>query len=220
MKVKKLLSIGALGLVLATCTSMGVFAADRPTKDEMQTDMISMFLANRNPLQYNVNKNTKVGDVINLDTLKKTIEKYEINKDDYAKLNKALDLVKADKTLLENAQIIVNAFSKEDLNHLVSEVREVAVVLREIENGDKINNYGKYDLESDLKALVTEKNPDLNVLFGKNIRGEVSMSVMKDNQFILQLDSGDAYKLSDFLNKNGSTLVNYAQLLKSEVNED
>lgn len=220
MKIKKLLSIGALALVLATSTSIGAFAADRPTKDEVQKDMINMFLANKNPFEYNVNKNTKVGDVINLDTLKKTIIKYEIDKDDYANLNKALDLVKADKTLLENAQIIVNAFSKDELDDLVLEVRDVAVVLREIENGDKINDYGKYDLESDLKALVKEKNPDLDVLFGKNINGEVSMSVMNNNQIILQLDSGDAYKVSDFLNKNSSNLVKYAQLLKSEVNEE
>lgn len=217
MKMKKLLSIGVLGLVLATSTSIGAFAADRPTKDELQADMISILVNNKSPLvSYDIKSSTKVGDIVNLETLKTIIQKYEDGDDVYPNLNKALDLVESNKTLIENAKIIVNEFNKSDLDSLIEEIRSVAIRLREIENGATTSEgYGKSDLESDLKKLVKEKNSELDVFFGKNINGDATMSVMKSNQIVLQLSSGDAYKVSDFLYNNASSLTTYAQTFKS-----
>lgn len=217
MKIKKLVSIGALGLALTMFSSIGAFAAERPSKEKLQADMIAMFLANKSPISYNVNTNTKIGTIINLSRLKTTIEKYEVDKANYAKLNKALDLLESNKTLLENAKIIVNAFNKDDLDALVAEVRSVAVTLRDIENGGIVKGHDKYELESDIKALVREYNPNYNVLFGMNKNGEIAMSVINNYQVILQLDSGDAYKISDFLNNNAANLVTYAQTFKDLV---
>lgn len=217
MKIKKLVSIGVLGLALTMFSSIGALAAERPSKDKVKADMIAMFIANKSPISYGVNTSTKIRTIINLSTLKSTIEKYEGNKSDYANLNKALNLLESDKTLLENAKIIVNAFNKDDLDDLVAEIRSVAVTLRSVENGGTVNGHGKYELESDIKALVKEKNPNLDVYFGKNINGEAAMSVVNGNQIILQLDSGDAYRLSDFLYNNASNLITYAQTFKDLV---
>lgn len=220
--MKKLLSMGALGLVVATSTSIGAFAADRPSKEKVQNDMIGMFISNKSPLNYDVNGNTKVEDIINIKTLKTLINKYD-GDGSYPKLNKALDLISENKSksLIDNAKVIVDNFSKDDIDKLVEEVRSVADRLRDIENGqtvtDKDGKHGKYELEGDIKDLVNEKNPDLNVLFGKNINGNISMSIMKDSKVILQLDSGDAYKISDFLYNNASELTGYAKLFKSVV---
>ncbi|MBN7574832.1 hypothetical protein C1H57_06130 [Clostridium sp. 2-1] len=215
MKMKKLLSMGALGLVVATSTSIGAFAADRPSKEKVQNDMIGMFISNKSPLAYDVNGSTKVGDVINIEKFKTIISKYEGNKTKYPNLNKALGFISGDKSLVENAGVIVDNFSKDDIDKLVEEVRSVADRLRDIENGQ--TGIDKYELEGDIKDLVNEKNPDLDVLFGKNINGNISMSIMKDSKVILQLDSGDAYKISDFLYNNASELTGYAKLFKSVV---
>ncbi|MFL0163589.1 hypothetical protein [Candidatus Clostridium helianthi] len=223
MKMKKLLSMGALGLVVATSTSIGAFAAERPSKEKVENDMIGMFISNKSPLAYDVNGNTKVEDIINIENLKTIISKYEGDEVNYPKLNKALDLIfeNKSKSLIENAGVIVDNFSKDDINKLVEEVRSVADRFRDIENGqtvtDKDGKHGKYELEGDIKDLVNEKNPDLDVLFGKNINGNISMSIMKDSKVILQLDSGDAYKISDFLYNNASELTGYAKLFKSVV---
>ena len=221
--MKKLLSMGALGLVVATSTSIGAFAAERPSKEKVENDMIGMFISNKSPLAYDVNGNTKVEDIINIENLKTIISKYEGDEVNYPKLNKALDLIfeNKSKSLIENAGVIVDNFSKDDINKLVEEVRSVADRFRDIENGqtvtDKDGKHGKYELEGDIKDLVNEKNPDLDVLFGKNINGNISMSIMKDSKVILQLDSGDAYKISDFLYNNASELTGYAKLFKSVV---
>lgn len=216
MKMKKLLSMGALGLVVATSTSIGAFAAERPSKEKVQNDMIGMFISNKSPLNYDVNGSTKVEDIINIETLKTLINKYD-GDGSYPNLNKALDLISANKSksLIDNAKVIVDNFSQKDIDVLVTEVRSVADRLRDIENGQ--TGIDKYELEGDIKDLVNEKNPDLDVLFGKNINGNISMSIMKDSKVILQLDSGDAYKISDFLYNNASELTGYAKLFKSVV---
>ena len=212
MKIKKLLSIGALGLVLACSTSIGAFAAERPTNEQIKADMINMFLNSKDPLNYSVNASTKVGNIINITKLQEDINKYGFGAQTYATLNEAVGLIDSSKTVVENVKKIVVTLSKEDkLDDLLTESRNLMDVLRKIENTDgKV----KADIENDIKALVKGSNSTLDVTFGKNIDGKITMSITQGNQIILQLNSGNAYSINNSLGTNADKLNKYAEALK------
>jgi len=212
MKIKKLLSIGALGLVLACSTSIGASAAERPTNEQIKADMINMFLNSKDPLNYSVNASTKVGNIINITKLQDDINKYGFGAQTYATLNEAVGLIDSSKTVVENVKKIVVTLSKEDkLDDLLTESRNLMDVLRKIENTDgKV----KADIENDIKALVKGSNSTLDVTFGKNIDGKITMSITQGNQIILQLNSGNAYSINNSLGTNADKLNKYAEALK------
>jgi len=212
MKIKKLLSIGALGLVLACSTSIGASAAERPTNEQIKADMINMFLNSKDPLNYSVNASTKVGNIINITKLQDDINKYGFGAQTYATLNEAVGLIDSSKTVVENVKKIVVTLSKEDkLDDLLTESRNLMDVLRTIENTDgKV----KADIENDIKALVKGSNSTLDVTFGKNIDGKITMSITQGNQIILQLNSGNAYSINNSLGTNADKLNKYAEALK------
>lgn len=218
MKMKKILSMGALGLVIATSTSIGAFAAEKPSDETIKKDMETLFQNNTSPLTYNVNKNTKIGSVINLSKFREIVERYKDkgdgDHDKYDKLDTALGLIDDDDTIVDIGVKIVDKFTEEDLDELISEVRSVADRLKEIENGtnedkDKVN---KYEFEKDMKTVI--KDSSLKLVFGKNKDGKSTVSVIQGYQIILQLNSGNAYTFNDFINDNADNLADYIHRIK------
>jgi hypothetical protein len=208
MKMRKLLSIGAIGLTLTCFTSIGVSAAAKPTNDQIKKDMIAMFLNNTSPIDYNATRNTVVGNVVNKDTLS------NINTNDfggkYSYLNIVLKQIDTSKTFADNAKTILTSLTDSDMNGLVTDIRNLAEQLKAIENSSDATK--KLTIEKDVKTLITEKNTSLDVKFGKNYNNKITMSILKNGNVILQLDSTDAYTLSQALGNNASKLEQYLQL--------
>ncbi|OCB00915.1 hypothetical protein [Clostridium beijerinckii] len=207
MKMKKLLSMGALGLVVATSTSIGAFAAERPSDKTVKDDMKTLFKSNTSPLTYNVNKNTKIASVVDLTEFKEVVDKYK-GTEDYSKLKAALNLIDDNDTIIDVGVKMVGEFSEADLNEIISEVNKVADRLKEIENGTNTDDVNRIDFQNDMKKVI--KNDSLKLVFGKNKDGKATACVMQGYQIILQLNSGNAYTVSDFLNDNADGLANYA----------
>lgn len=220
MKMKKLLSIGAIGLALACSTSIGASAAEKPTNEKIKTDMIKLFLEDKSPLTYDVTSSTTVGDVVNISKLQQDLKKYGFGEypegwpgQTYDTLNEALSLVESDKTAIYNAKKIATVLLQEDkFDDLLSEVRAMATVLRDIENSSSDHDSEKFQIENDIKDLIKDSNPDLDVSFGKNIDGKLTMTILKGNQIILQLNSGNAYTISETLKNDADKLESYAGL--------
>jgi uncharacterized protein Smg (DUF494 family) len=211
MKIKKLLSIGALSLVVACSTSIGASAAEKPTNEKIKSDMISMFLSNKSPLNYNVNASTVV-NASDIEKLKQDLKDNGFYQQDYTTLFAAIGLIDSSKTIVDNAKTIVVTLSNENkLDDLVSDVRNLMTVLREIEN---TNAEAKAAIENDIKVLVKGSNSTLDVTFGKNIDGKITMSITQGSQIVLQLNSGNAYTISDSLGTNADKLKTYAEALK------
>lgn len=199
MKMKKILSMGAVALVLACSTSVGAFAAERPTNKDIKEDIITAFLKGDRVLEgYAVTSKTAVNDLVNTTQLKKDATNASENfgiTTNLKNLNDALDCVKPEKTVKENVATIYLKFSGEGrLDDLVEEVREVAQELRDIENTDSDN---KVKIETEIKTLI-ERN-DLKVNFGRNINGLITMSVMRNDKVVVQLTSANAYTISKAL---------------------
>jgi hypothetical protein len=212
MKIKKIVSIGALALVVACSTSIGASAAERPSNEKIKSDMINMFLTGKDPVNYSVNKNTTVGNVINITKLQDDVNKYGFGTGSYSTLNEALGLIDSNKTVAYNAKKIVVTLSAENkLDELLLQTRNLMGVLRQIEN---TNGDAKVNIENDIKALVKGSNSTLDVAFGKNIDGRITMSITQGNQIVLQLNSGNAYTINNSLGTNADKLETYAEALK------
>jgi hypothetical protein len=221
MKMKKLLSMGALGLVIATSTSIGAFAAEKPSDQKIKSDMKALFKSNISPLTYNVDKNTQVSSVIDLAKFKEVVETYKDNNngtEKYGELEIALGLIKDDDTLVTAGLKLFDKFNEEQLNELISEVRDVADRLKSIENGTNSDSesVNKYKFEEDMKTVI-KADSGLKLVFGKNKDGKATVSVMKGYETILQLNSGNAYTLNDFINDNAGSLDDYAQKIKGSL---
>ncbi|WP_297424611.1 hypothetical protein [Clostridium sp.] len=213
MKVKKLLSIGALGLAIAASTSLGAFAAERPTNEQIKSDMVKIFLSGKSPISYNVTANTKVGNVVNISKLQTDLEKYGFGSSSYDTLNYALSLVESDQSIMYNARKIAVVLSQNGkFDDLLSEVRSMTLVLRDIENSS--DDSKKLQIESDIRALVQGSNPSLDVIFGKNIDGKATMTIIRGNLVILQLNSGNAYTISKSLGNDADKLEYFAGLFQ------
>lgn len=211
MKMKKILSMGALGLVVACSTSVGALGAERPSNDKIKTDMANLFLNNKNPLNYNLNGTTKLGNVIDTQKVKTdaaNATSYGLSEiTTYTNINTALTLMDPNLSLRDN---MIKIYTNKGINitNLLAEVKDLTNELKVIENADGTD---KLKLEADIKKLF--KDTTLTVNFGKNIDGRITMSIIKGNQMILQLNSGNAYTINQALN-SGTKLDQYAALLK------
>lgn len=211
MKMKKILSMGALGLVVACSTSVGALGAERPSNDKIKTDMANLFLNNKNPLNYNLNGTTKLGNVIDTQKVKTdaaNATSYGLSEiTTYTNINTALTLMDPNLSLRDN---MIKIYTNKGINitNLLAEVKDLTNELKVIENADGTD---KLKLEADIKKLF--KDTTLTVNFGKNIDGKITMSIIKGNQMILQLNSGNAYTINQALN-SGTKLDQYAALLK------
>lgn len=214
MKMKKILSMGALGLVLACSTSVGAMGAQRPTNTVIKEDMKDVFLGDKDALNYDLNGNTKLGDIIDTGKVKYDAEhasSYGLDDitpdpDSFSTINKALTLMDSSKTIKSNLITIYTSHDI-DIDKLLREVKHLTKELRDIENDDDVN---KIKIENEIKALF---NNTLTVNFGKNIDGKITMSILKGNQVVLQLNSGNAYTINEALNSSNK-LTQYAGLLE------
>ena len=171
--------------------------------------MANLFLSNTNSLNYNLNANTIAGRVVNTTTIKDDAVKYGYyDSTNFPTVKAAIDLMNPSATMRDNA---INIFANVDSDALLGEVREITKELRDIENAS--DSTKKIALEKDLRTLITEKNTGVTVNFGKNIDGKITMSILKGNQVVLQLNSGNAHTINQALN-SGDKLGQYAKLLE------
>lgn len=198
MKVKKLLSIGAIGLTVAFCTSVGVFAASNVLSAEQKAvvkGIIKSYSAGISPINnLNVNKNTKIADIINSDS--EYYKEIEQQLNSYEEGSNITDAIK-DVTIGEvlDSSLIYASLNEENFEAYKAMTKDVANQLIEI---------GKATDEA-TRAIKEQKASEMinstygTVKFGKNSEGRTTLSLEKDNKIILQINTANAEKLVNTL---------------------
>lgn len=199
MKVKKLLSIGAIGLTVAFCTSVGVFATSNvlsAQQKEVVKGIIKSYSAGVSPINnLNVNKNTKIGDIINSDS--EYYKEIEEQLNSYEEGSNITDVIK-DVSIGEilDSTLIYASLNKENFEAYKAMTNDVTNQLIEI---------GKTTDEA-TRAIKEQKASEMinstygTVKFGKNSEGRTTLSLEKDNKIILQINTANAEKLVNALN--------------------
>jgi cytochrome c556 len=192
MKMKKLLSIGALGLVLACSISVGASAATIPSNADLIKIVVNQYKNGTNPVGVlsGVNKDTKLGDVVSDDVLDeadsqlsnhqsvdKLATKIENNKENT--IATVLNKVTADATTFSNFQ------SK------FIEIAEKVQAMDAKVGADRIAS------EQKIVDIVKAYDDSFDVTFGKDNQGKTTASIEKDGHVLVQLNSDNLQTIID-----------------------
>lgn len=190
MKMKKLLSMGALALVVACSTSVGASAAEKKVLSKTEMMLLNIAIQqystgeNQTGLLSGVKKDTEIGTVVNADLIKKVdnlgeyktvdkaIAKFENNKENTVSevLSKA---VKDEATFLK---------FRDNFIRVAKEIQKMDGITDPVERAAK---------ETLVMDLVTTYDKNLTVVFGKNAKGETTGTIYKNKKMLVQLSYSD-----------------------------
>lgn len=192
MKTKKVLSMGALGLVLACSTSIGASAATIPSNTDLVKIFVNQYEKGTNPIGVlsGVDKDTKVGDVVNDDVLTEIdsqlsrhpyvnilIDKIYRNKDNT--ISTVLNKIFADETTFSSYK---------------SKFIEIA---EKVQAMDTKVGYERIAAEQKVVDIVKAYDESFNVVFGKDSLGKTTASIEKDGHVLVQLNSDNLQTVID-----------------------
>lgn len=209
MKMKKLLSIGALGLVLACSTSIGASAATTTST----TDLIKVLLenqynngTNQTGLLLGVDKNSQLSTLLpagfttemkaqlaDYATVTTILTKFGNNEN--LTVKEALDKVTSDQATFEKFQ------------------SKFVTIAQEIQNLDSLKGDARATEEKKVIVLLNEYNNKLAVTFGKDGEGRTTASITNSGSIVIQLNSDNSQTIIDEINGLSWTSVSAAKAL-------
>lgn len=193
MKMKKLLSIGALGLVLACSTSVGASAAETmPSKTQMLLNIaIEQYNTGQNEtgLLSGVKKDTKIGTIVD----EKLIEKADLALGEYKTVDKAITKFENNK---DNTVSEVLSKAVKDEATFIKFRDNFVRVAEEIQKMDAITDpVERAAKETLVRNLVNAYDSRLTISFGKNAEGETTGTIYKNYRMVVQLNYSDIDKI-------------------------
>jgi hypothetical protein len=192
MKIKKLLSMGALGLVLTCSTSVGASAATIPNNTDIIQIFVNQYENGINPIGVlsGVNKDTKLGDVVNDDVL--TEIGSELSNHPYVSI--ILDQIYRNKD--NTIGTVLNQIFADEVtfSNYKSKFIEIAEKVQAMDA-----KVGVERIAAEQKAIdiVKAYNESFNVTFGKDSLGKTTASIEKDGQVLIQLNSDNLQTVID-----------------------
>lgn len=204
MNVKKILSISAVGLTIACFTSIGVLAINNgfstDQKAVMQGVMKSYYAGKSSINGLAITKDTKISDIFNSDSdfYKKIQGKLNSNVEGKALVNAVNDGASINEIL--NSSLIYASINKENFDTYKAMTIDIANQLIDIDETS----------DPALKAAKEKSASDMinasygTVYFGKDSKGNTVVSLEKNQQIILQINSENAKKLVGTLNSFNS----------------
>ncbi|WP_119366214.1 hypothetical protein [Clostridium chromiireducens] len=198
MKIRKLLSMGALSLVVACSTSIGALAAETQTiskSDLLISMVVNQYIngTNQTGLFAGINKDTKIGTVVTADFLGDVKDEFG----NYNVVDKALTKFDKDKEFTI-AQILQKATKDEvTFNKYKKDFIEIATKVQAM---DALT--GEARKTSEMKVINTVKAYDsnLSVTFGKDAEGRTTATIKRFTKTIIQLNYEDVQKVIDKVN--------------------
>jgi len=200
MKMKKLLSIGALVLVLASSTSIGASAATIPNELMNKKSILNLienqYKNGTNPvgLLEGVDKETTIGELVKFDVTTEFAEKFSSRPVIYATLKKIINNKNNTiSTVLNKATTDVTTFSKFKTDFLT--------IANKIQEMDAIVGPEREKSETTVISIVKLYDNKLDVTFGKDSLGKTIASIKKSGQVVIQINSADFQKILNIVNE-------------------
>lgn len=199
MKKKKLLAISIVSLSIIL-TSFGVFAAESALTDAQKATIqgiVKTYYSGGNPINnLNINKSTKISDIVNEDSemYQKIMQKFSTYKEGSILAGSIKDGASIGNIL--TSSLIYASINQDNFTSYKAMTLAVTDQLMEIAN----------TLDSAERAVKEEKAAQMidpsygNIKFGKNSKGDTTLSVEKNNTVILQIDTANADKVISVLN--------------------
>ncbi|AWK51236.1 hypothetical protein DIC82_09455 [Clostridium beijerinckii] len=194
MKMKKLLSVGALVLVLASSTSIGASATTIPdelmNKESILNLIENQYKNGENPtdLLDGIDKDATIGDLVNGKVTDTTIEFFANRPTIYRILIKINNNNgNSIATVLEKVTKDDEAFSKFKADFMT--------VANKLKNMNDTKGSEKVAAEEIVRYVVSKYENNMNVNFGLDSKGLTTASIEKNGQVIVQINSADYEKI-------------------------
>jgi hypothetical protein len=218
MKMKKLLSIGALTLAIATCTTIGASAADVAGRDNKRQAMQSIVTkgldGGRVFNDIPISAQTEVGDYLTDAFINETNEFLENNKlnvyfDEAENKEVSWKIEKDDNLYVVQKNIVktLRTLNKEEKDEAVYYIKKYLLSkLEQFENASSESNAKL--VETINKYFKTTKYGTLTV--GINRDNAKTVTLVKSGKIVAQVNTNNVYKVADKLNsiKNYDDLKN------------
>ncbi len=196
--MKKILSMGALGLVVACSTSIGALAAEQkvPSKAGVLIGaLISQYDSGKNQtgLLTGVNKDTKIGSIVSSDFVKKVDSTFG----NYKTVDKAI--TKFDNNQNETVAQILQKATKDEatFNKFKADFVNIA---EKVQAMDKLQGKDREDAEVNVINIVKAYDSTLKVTFGKDSKGNTTGTITKLGKTIIELNYNDVQSIIDAVN--------------------
>ncbi|MDR3598453.1 hypothetical protein [Clostridium sp.] len=208
MKMKKLLSTGAIGLALACVTSVGASAAVIPSNADLINIAVKQYENGTNPVGVlsGVDKNTKISSIFSqevLDAVDSELSGYQsadtlVTKIDNNKDNTVATVI--NKIIADEA-----TFTK-----FQNKFVEIAQKVQAIDNKVGADRIAAEDKVVD---IVKAYDSSFDVTFGKDYQGKTTASISKGGSVVIQLNSDNLQTIIDRVNSITWEQVSAAKLL-------
>lgn len=207
MKMKKLLSIGALTLAIATCTTIGASAADVAGRDNKRQAMQSIVTNGLNGGEvFNnipISAKTKVGNYLTDTFINETNEFLKNNElNTYLDENNNLVTWKIEETdnlyvVQKNIVKTLRTLNKEQKDEAVYSIKKY--LLSKLEQFENASSESNAELvETINKYFKTTKYGTLTV--GINSDNAKTVTLVKSGKIVAQVNTSNVYKVADKLN--------------------
>ena len=207
MKMKKLLSIGALTLAIATCTTIGASAADVAGRDNKRQAMQSIVTNGLNGGKVfndiSISAQTKVGNYLTDTFINETNEFLENNKlNVYFDENNNLVTWKIEENdnlyvVQKNIVKTLRILNKEQKDEAVYSIKKY--LLSKLEQFENASSESNAELvETINKYFKTTKYGTLTV--GINSDNAKTVTLVKSGKIVAQVNTNNVYKVADKLN--------------------
>lgn len=207
MKMKKLLSIGALTLAIATCTTIGASAADVAGRDNKRQAMQSIVTNGLNGEEVfndiSISAKTEVGNYLTDTFINETNEFLKNNElNTYLDENNNLVTWKIEETdnlyvVQKNIVKTLRILNKEQKDEAVYSIKKYLLSkLEQFENASSESNAKL--VETINKYFKTTKNETLTV--GINSDNAKTVTLVKSGKIVAQVNTSNVYKVADKLN--------------------
>lgn len=193
--MKKILSMGALGLVVACSTSIGALAAEQkvPSKTGVLIGaLINQYDSGKNQtgLLTGVNKDTKIGSIVSSDFVNEVDSTFG----DYKTVDKAI--TKFDNNQNETVAQILQKATKDQAtfnkfrNDFVS-IAEKVQAMKDLPDDKRVV------AEVNVINIVKAYDSTLTVGFGKDSKGNTTGTIKKSGKTIIELNNDDVQSIID-----------------------
>ncbi len=207
MKMKKLLSIGALTLAIATCTTIGASAADVAGRDNKRQAMQSIVTNGLNGGKVfndiSISAKTEVGNYLTDTFINETNEFLKNNElNTYVDENNNLVTWKIEETdnlyvVQKNIVKTLRTLNKEQKDEAVYSIKKY--LLSKLEQFENASSESNAELvETINKYFKTTKYGTLTV--GINSDNAKTVTLVKSGKIVAQVNTSNVYKVADKLN--------------------
>jgi hypothetical protein len=217
MKIKKLLSIGALSLVVAFSTSIGASAATIPTelltKESLLKIITNQYKNGTNPVQGDllsgVTKDTTISNFLKVDVTTQNAVFASITPTSHPTAYKILTKIENNK---DNTIAIVLGKATKDQDTFNKFKEDFKTVIKKVQDMNGKTGTDRKNEEEKVKLLVQLYDSNLNINFGIDSNGKTMVSLEKGNQILVQLNYDEFQTLINIV--DGLTLDDVNNAIK------